>query len=51
MNPEFIFDLFNLVNRHAVVRVQTRNDDIENDLRPAQTLSRRKARVGRRLTF
>jgi hypothetical protein len=50
MNPEFIFDLFNLVNR-PVVRVQTRSDNLENDLRPAQMRSPRKARVGRRLTF
>ena len=50
-NLDIILDVFNLLNRNTVVRVQTLNIDLENYLRPAQILSPRAARVAIRLTF
>ena len=50
-NLDIILDVFNLLNRNTVVRVQTLNIDLENYLRPAQILSPRAARVALRLTF
>jgi hypothetical protein len=46
-----MLDVFNLLNRNTVVRVQTLNNDLANYLRPAQIISPRAARVGIRFTF
>jgi hypothetical protein len=50
-NLDLMVDVFNLLNRNTVVRVQTLNIDLPNYLRPAQILSPRAARLGVRLTF
>jgi hypothetical protein len=48
---DLMLDVFNLLNRNTVVRVQTLNNDLANYLRPAQIISPRAARVGIRFTF
>ena len=50
-NIDVIVDVFNLLNRNTVVRVQTLNQDLPNYLRPAQILSPRAARLAVRMTF
>lgn len=50
-NLDLIADIFNLLNRNTVVRVQTLNVDLANYLVPAQILSPRAARLAIRYTF
>lgn len=50
-NLDVMADIFNLLNRNTVVRVQTLNSDLANYLVPAQILSPRAARIGVRFTF
>jgi hypothetical protein len=48
---DVMVDVFNLLNRNTVVRVQTLNADLANYLVPAQIMSPRAARVAARFTF
>lgn len=50
-NIDVMADIFNLLNRNTVVRVQTLNVDLANYLVPAQIMSPRAARIGIRFTF
>jgi hypothetical protein len=48
---DLMLDVFNLLNKNTVVRVQTLNSDLANYLRPAQIQQPRAARIGLRLNF
>lgn len=48
---DIMADVFNLLNRNTVVRVQTLNSDLANYLRPAQIMSPRALRLAVRFNF